>query len=205
VGNQKCLQGEAAAFARHKTSDIPSRWDSAGAWRPFRKLKEWEFDIDANGIYAVSAKELAPARNKDFHPRAADFKEEIEKSSGSRSPRRRTRRRRKRSRSRTTADNLAYQCEKQLKGNRARFPATRRKEEQVETHRRGERSNEKNDTKRERPTTILQNKFRKFARKRTTNGVCRRGPHRPGPQPGPGTQPLGVLNKAPGCGGKWPT
>ncbi len=80
---------------------------------------EVTFDIDANGILHVSAKDLGTGKEQKISITGSFAASPRKRSRRCRrkpsSTPRRTRRRRKPSKIRNNADNLAYQCEKQLK------------------------------------------------------------------------------------------
>ena len=149
------------------------------------------FDIDANGILHVSAKDLGTGKEQRFpSPAAPDFrKKRSRRCSAKPKPTPEEDKKAKEAiEIKNNADNLAYQCEKQLKelGDKISGDKKKQVEDAIAAVR---EAIEKNDTEAmKRAYDDLQNKFQEVSAELYKQASAGAGPQA-GPQPGPETQP----------------
>src|SRR4029078_1332423 len=152
---------------------------------------EVTFDIDANGILHVSAKDLGTGKEQKISITGSSglSKEEIKKMQREAEAHAEEDKKAKEAiEIKNNADNLAYQCEKQLKelGDKISGDKKKQVEDAIAAVR---EAIEKNDTEAmKRGYDDLQNKFQEISAELYKQASAGAGPQA-GPQPGPGTQP----------------
>ena len=152
---------------------------------------EVTFDIDANGILHVSAKDLGTGKEQKISITGSSglSKEEIEKMQREAEAHAEEDKKAKEAiEIKNNADNLAYQCEKQLKelGDKISGDKKKQVEDAIAAVR---EAIEKNDTEAmKRAYDDLQNKFQEVSAELYKQASAGAGPQA-GPQPGPETQP----------------
>jgi molecular chaperone DnaK len=152
---------------------------------------EVTFDIDANGILHVSAKDLGTGKEQKISITGSSglSKEEIEKMQREAEAHAEEDKKAKEAiEIKNNADNLAYQCEKQLKelGDKISGDKKKQVEDAIAVVR---EAIEKNDTEAmKRAYDDLQNKFQEVSAELYKQASAGAGPQA-GPQPGPETQP----------------
>jgi molecular chaperone DnaK len=152
---------------------------------------EVTFDIDANGILHVSAKDLGTGKEQKISITGSSglSKEEIEKMQReAESHAEEDKKAKEAIEIKNNADNLAYQCEKQLKelGDKISGDKKKQVEDAIAAVR---EAIEKNDTEAmKRAYDDLQNKFQEVSAELYKQASAGAGPQA-GPQPGPETQP----------------
>ena len=123
---------------------------------------EVTFDIDANGILHVTAKDLGTGKEQKISITGSSglSKDEIEKMQKEAELHADEDRKAKEAiEIRNNADNLAYQCEKQLKELGDKIPATRSSRSRPPSPPCAKRSRARMSMPSSGPTTIFQNKF----------------------------------------------
>src|SRR5213075_1685638 len=152
---------------------------------------EVTFDIDANGILHVSAKDLGTGKEQKISITGSSglSKEEIEKMQREAEAHAEEDKKAKEAiEIKNNADNLAYQCEKQLKelGDKISGDKKKQVEDAIAAVR---EAIEKNDTEAmKRAYDDLQNKFQEVSAELYKQASAGAGPQA-GPQPGPEAQP----------------
>src|SRR5213595_32953 len=152
---------------------------------------EVTFDIDANGILHVSAKDLGTGKEQKISITGSSglSKEEIEKMQREAEAHAEEDKKAKEAiEIKNNADNLAYQCEKQLKelGDKISGDKKKQVEDAIAAVR---EAIEKNDTEAMKRTyDDLQNKFQEVSAELYKQASAGAGPQG-GPQPGPEAQP----------------
>ncbi len=152
---------------------------------------EVTFDIDANGILHVSAKDLGTGKEQKISITGSSglSKEEIEKMQREAEAHAEEDKKAKEAiEIKNNADNLAYQCEKQLKelGDKISGDKKKQVEDAIAAVR---EAIEKNDTEAmKRAYDDLQNKFQEVSAELYKQASAGAGPQA-GPQPGPEAEP----------------
>jgi molecular chaperone DnaK len=161
---------------------------------------EVTFDIDANGILNVSAKDLGTGREQKISITGSSGlnKEEVDRMQReAESHAEEDRKAKEAIEIKNNADMLAYQCEKQLKelGDKISGDKKKQVEDAVAAVRDAINRNDTDAIK--RAYDDLQNKFQDVSADLYKQASAQAGP-RPGPQPGPEAQPRGGAEEGAG-------
>jgi len=161
---------------------------------------EVTFDIDANGILHVGAKDLGTGREQKISITGSSGlnKEEVERMQGEAEAHAEEDKKAKEAiEIKNNADMLAYQSEKQLKelGDKISGDKKKQVEDAIAAVRDAINRNDTDAMK--RTYDELQNKFQEVSADLYKQASAQAGP-RPGPQPGPGAQPRGGAEEGAG-------
>src|SRR2546430_4076528 len=161
---------------------------------------EVTFDIDANGILHVSAKDLGTGKEQKISITGSSglSKEEVEKMQREAETHADEDKKAKEAiEIKNNADMLAYQCEKQLKdlGDKISGDKKKQVEDAIAAVRDAINRNDTDAMK--RTYDDLQNKFQEISADLYKQASAQAGP-RPGPQPGPEAQPRGGAEEGAG-------
>src|SRR6187455_2099180 len=154
---------------------------------------EVTFDIDANGILHVSAKDLGSGKEQKISITGSSglSKEEVERMQRDAEAHADEDKAAKEAvEVRNNADNLAYQSEKQLKEMGEKIPEDKKKEIEDAIAAVRDAINRNDVDAMKRTYDDLQNKFQEVSADLYKQASAQAGP-RPGPQPGPEAQPGG--------------
>ena len=162
---------------------------------------EVTFDIDANGILHVSAKDLGTGKEQKISITGSSglSKEEIEKMQREAELHAEEDKTAKEAiEVRNNADNLAYQCEKQLKDLGDKIPADKKVEieTKIATVREALKGNDSEAIK--TAYTDLQNNFQSISEELYKNAAASAGPGASGPAPEAAASDAGSAKKADG-------
>jgi molecular chaperone DnaK len=166
---------------------------------------EVTFDIDANGILNVSAKDLGTGKEQKISITGSSglTKDEVERLRREADAHaEEDRKTRETAELRNNADNLAYQCEKQLRELGDKIPAEQRAniEEAIKRVREALNTNDGDAIK--QSMDDLQSKFESISAELYKQAAAARGPEQPGGGPAPGgTQGPGAEGHGPASGG----
>src|SRR5712672_2669418 len=161
---------------------------------------EVTFDIDANGILHVSAKDLGTGKEQKISITGSSglSKEEVEKMQKEAELHAEEDKKAKEAiEIKNNADNLAYQCEKQLKDLGDKLPAEKKKQVEDAIAAVRDAINRNDTDAMKRTYDDLQNKFQEVSADLYKQASAQAGP-RPGPQPGPEAQPRGGAEEGAG-------
>src|SRR4249920_3378512 len=161
---------------------------------------EVTFDIDANGILHVSAKDLGSGKEQKISITGSSglSKDEVERMQRDAETHAEEDKKAKEAiEIKNNADTLAYQCEKQLKDLGEKVPEDKKKsvEEAIAKVREAINANDTDAMK--RTYEDLQNKFQEVSADLYKQASAQGGP-RPGPQAGPEAQPGGGAEEGAG-------
>src|SRR6058998_1676599 len=193
------LQGERPLARDNKTIGKFHLTDIPPAPRGVPQV-EVTFDIDANGILHVSAKDLGTGKEQKISITGSSglSKEEVEKMQKEAELHADEDKKAKEAiEIKNNADNLAYQCEKQLKDLGDKISGDKKKQVEDAIAAVREAINRNDTDAMKRTYDDLQNKFQEISADLYKQASAQAGP-RPGPQPGPEARPRGGTEEGAG-------